>query len=51
MERTELFYGVYYNKTYPLPGKDEPETYNMSLAYMLATGICFLVSFMLIVKK
>ncbi|XP_041363437.1 transmembrane channel-like protein 7 isoform X2 [Gigantopelta aegis] len=51
MERTELFYGVYFNKSYTVPGKSEDGTYNMSLAYMLATWICFLISFMLIVKN
>ncbi|XP_046583482.1 transmembrane channel-like protein 7 [Haliotis rubra] len=50
MERTELFYGVYYNRTYPLPN-NKTGTYNMNLAYLLATGICFLLSFILIVKN
>ncbi|XP_071107744.1 transmembrane channel-like protein 7 isoform X1 [Haliotis cracherodii] len=50
MERKELFYGVYYNRTYPLPD-NKHGTYNMSLAYLLTTGICFLLSFILIVKN
>ncbi|XP_046366609.2 transmembrane channel-like protein 7 isoform X3 [Haliotis rufescens] len=50
MERKELFYGVYYNRTYPLPD-NQHGTYNMSLAYLLTTGICFLLSFILIVKN
>ncbi|XP_067673750.1 transmembrane channel-like protein 7 isoform X2 [Haliotis asinina] len=50
MERRALFYGVYYNRTYPLPNNNTG-TYNMNLAYLLATGICFLLSFILIVKN
>lgn len=49
MERRILFYGVYYNKTYT--SGDETYTYNMGLAYMLAFGGCFLLSFLLIVKN
>ncbi|KAK3091066.1 hypothetical protein FSP39_016869 [Pinctada imbricata] len=52
MERTIMFYGVYYNKTY----KSELENgnqavYNMGLAYMLAVGASFFVSFLLVVKN
>lgn len=52
MERTVLFYGVYFNKTYPNPSNtDDTLTYNMSLAYLLAVGISFLICFVLIVKN
>ena len=50
MERTVLFVGAYHNKTYTRPD-DKMETYNMSLAYLLATGACFIISFILIVGK
>ncbi|XP_078317211.1 transmembrane channel-like protein 7 isoform X3 [Crassostrea virginica] len=50
MERRVLFYGVYYNKTYTT-SDNEIYTYPMGLAYMLAFGGCFLLSFLLIVKN
>ena len=43
MERTELFVGMYHNKTYIRPD-EKVETYNMSLAYILAIGACFVIS-------
>lgn len=49
MERTVLFYGKYHNKTRTVDG--ELYTYNMGLAYLLAIGTCFLVSFILIVRN
>jgi hypothetical protein len=51
MERTILFYGVYYNKTYYNQIDKKHFTYNMSLAYLLAVGASFLVGFLLVVKK
>ena len=50
MERTVLFVGVYHNKTYTR-ADEKTEIYNMSLAYLLAVGACFVVSFILIVGK
>jgi hypothetical protein len=50
MERKVLFYGVYFNKTYTNSDNDM-YTYHMGLAYMLAFGACFFISFLLIVKK
>lgn len=50
MERTVLFVGTYHNKTYTEPD-NETATYNMSLAYLLATGACFVISFILIIGK
>ena len=50
MERTVLFVGMYHNKTYVRPD-EKVETYNMSLAYLLAIGACFVISFILIVSK
>ena len=50
MERTVLFVGMYHNKTYIRPD-EKVETYNMSLAYLLAIGACFVISFILIVSK
>lgn len=51
MERTILFYGVYYNKTYYSVVEKEEITYNMSLAYLLAVGCSFIICFILIVKN
>lgn len=51
MERTILFYGVYYNKTYYNQIEKKHFTYNMSLAYILAVGTSFLVGFLLVVKN
>ncbi|XP_064610128.1 transmembrane channel-like protein 7 isoform X2 [Liolophura sinensis] len=56
MENTVLFYGNYFNKT--LAGFDPAHlvqdpwsmVYNMSLAYLLATGVYFIVSFILIIR-
>lgn len=50
MECTVLFYGKYHNRTHTSL-KGEPYTYNMGLAYLLAIGSCFFVSFVLIVKN
>lgn len=50
MERTILFVGSYYNKTYTGPD-EKTETYNMSLAYLLATLSCFIISLILIIGK
>ena len=50
MERTVLFVGTYHNKTYT-EHDDKTATYNMSLAYLLATGACFVISFILIIGK
>ncbi|XP_052071142.1 transmembrane channel-like protein 7 [Mytilus californianus] len=47
MEQTVLFYGAYRNKTM----LENETTYNMSLAYLLATGGSFLISFFLIVRN
>ncbi|XP_063445695.1 transmembrane channel-like protein 7 isoform X2 [Mytilus trossulus] len=47
MEQTVLFYGAYQNKTL----LESETTYNMSLAYLLATGGSFLISFFLIVRN
>ncbi|CAG2245617.1 TMC [Mytilus edulis] len=47
MEQTVLFYGAYQNKTL----LENEKTYNMSLAYLLATGGSFLISFFLIVRN
>ncbi|XP_033748411.1 transmembrane channel-like protein 7 isoform X2 [Pecten maximus] len=49
MERRLLFYGVYFNKTYN--AGDDKEVYNMSLAYLLAVGASFVISFLLLVKN
>ncbi|XP_021359860.1 transmembrane channel-like protein 7 isoform X2 [Mizuhopecten yessoensis] len=49
MERKLLFYGVYFNKTYSVG--DDTEVYNMSLAYLLAVGASFIISFLLLVKN
>ena len=50
MENTVLFYGAYHNKTaYLVTGK--AFTYNMSLAYLCAVGLAFMLSFVLLVKK
>ncbi|XP_069122851.1 transmembrane channel-like protein 7 isoform X2 [Argopecten irradians] len=49
MERKLLFYGVYFNKTYT--AGDGKEVYNMSLAYLLAVGASFIISFILLVKN
>ena len=43
MERTVLFVGMYHKKTYTRPDEKE-EIYNMSLAYLLAIGACFVIS-------
>ncbi|XP_060592581.1 transmembrane channel-like protein 7 [Ruditapes philippinarum] len=50
MERTVLFYGKYHNKTY-IDAGGEPYTYNMGLAYILAIGACFLISFLLLIRN
>lgn len=47
MEKTSMFYGSYHNFTLQRKGVDY--NYNMGLAYILAIGIVFLVSFILIV--
>ncbi|KAK3588971.1 hypothetical protein CHS0354_043141 [Potamilus streckersoni] len=49
MERTVLFYGEYFNKTYYMP--DGMKTYDMGLAYLLSAGVSFVISFILIVKN
>ncbi|XP_060599594.1 transmembrane channel-like protein 7 isoform X2 [Ruditapes philippinarum] len=50
MENTVLFYGAYHNKTaYLITG--DAFTYNMSLAYLCAVGLTFMLSFILLVKK
>ncbi|KAL5018333.1 hypothetical protein ScPMuIL_004055 [Solemya velum] len=49
MERTVLFYGVYFNKTNI--GPTDEYKYDMSLAYMLAVGSCFVLSFILVIKN
>ncbi|KAL3876100.1 hypothetical protein ACJMK2_033978 [Sinanodonta woodiana] len=49
MERTVLFYGEYFNKTYYMP--DGMKTYDMGLAYLLSAGVSFIISFILIVKN
>ncbi|XP_076075036.1 transmembrane channel-like protein 7 isoform X7 [Mytilus galloprovincialis] len=51
MERTILFYGVYYNKTYYSEIEKTEKIYNMSLAYLLAVGCSFIICFILIVKN
>ncbi|XP_063445690.1 transmembrane channel-like protein 7 isoform X2 [Mytilus trossulus] len=51
MERTILFYGVYYNKTYYSHIEKTEKIYNMSLAYLLAVGCSFIICFILIVKN
>ena len=50
MERTVLFVGRYHNKTYT-ESDNKTGIYNMSLAYLLATGACFVISFILIIGK
>ncbi|XP_060592582.1 transmembrane channel-like protein 7 [Ruditapes philippinarum] len=50
MENTVLFYGAYHNKTaYLITG--DAFTYNMSLAYLCAVGLTFMLSFILLVKN
>ncbi|XP_060064146.1 transmembrane channel-like protein 7 isoform X2 [Ylistrum balloti] len=49
MERKLLFYGVYFNKTYT--SGEDTHVYNMSLAYLLAVGASFVISFILLVKN
>ncbi|KAL8593138.1 hypothetical protein ACOMHN_009793 [Nucella lapillus] len=44
METTSMFYGFYHNRTFA----GEHFNYNMGLAYLLAIGITFLISFILI---
>ncbi|XP_045213261.2 transmembrane channel-like protein 7 isoform X2 [Mercenaria mercenaria] len=50
MENTVLFYGAYHNKTGYLATGDA-FTYNMSLAYLCAVGLAFILSFILLVKN
>lgn len=49
MEYTVLFYGSYHNVTLNI-GTDKIYNYNMSLAYLLALGIFFLICFVLIIR-
>lgn len=51
MERTVLFYGVYYNKTYYNVIEKRETTYNMALAYLLAVGTSFFICCVLLVKN
>ncbi|KAK3588968.1 hypothetical protein CHS0354_043139 [Potamilus streckersoni] len=50
LENTVLFYGNYYNMSLSVP-IGGVETYNMSLAYLMATGATFVLSFLLLVKN
>ncbi|XP_074647256.1 transmembrane channel-like protein 7 [Tubulanus polymorphus] len=51
LERTILFYGYYFNKTYidQTIKQGHVTVYNMPLAYLLATGAYYLVSLLLLV--
>lgn len=49
MEYTILFYGSYHNVTLKI-GDSKIYNYNMSLAYLLALGLFFVISFVLIIR-
>ena len=44
-----MFYGHYHNRTFNTGDGDYK--YNMGLAYMMAMGVTFLISFILILMK
>ncbi|WAQ97179.1 TMC7-like protein [Mya arenaria] len=50
LENTVLFYGGYFNRTSRLPIGDS-FTYDMSLAYLCAVGVGYILSFILLVKN
>ncbi|ESO89008.1 hypothetical protein LOTGIDRAFT_228950 [Lottia gigantea] len=50
MEKTHLFYGLYFNLTFTTD-ENEVQHFNIGLAYLLAIGITFLISFILILKN
>ncbi|XP_050394548.2 transmembrane channel-like protein 7 isoform X1 [Patella vulgata] len=53
MEKTHLFYGLYHNLTFTESVTDASRQFdfNIGLGYLLAIGITFLISFILIVKN
>ncbi|CAH1794986.1 unnamed protein product [Owenia fusiformis] len=51
MERTEMFIGYYFNKTYTSVLSEMEEKYNMPLAYLCSVGAYFTISLLLMVQS